>query len=239
MLDVDAGKYAVYVWPAFAVSAPVSRGDDRRQPGPRPALEAPGRGPDERPSVKRWLAFAPLIALALLAVLFAGYSLKRNPQIQPSAMVGRPVPDLTLPELETGRPVPLRQAITGPVLVNFYASWCAPCELEAPALMRLKAQGVAILGVGYKDAPENNRAFLGRLGDPFAPAGARPRRSGRAGVRRHRGARELSDRRLGGDHRQVHRRTDAGRRAEDHRGNAALTTIADLGVSLTISLRRP
>jgi len=118
--------------------------------------------------VKRWLAFAPLVALALLAVLFAGYSLKRNPQIQPSAMVGRPIPDLSLPELETGRPIPLRQAVTGPVLVNFYASWCAPCELEAPALMRLKAQGVTILGVGYKDAPENNRAFLGRLGDPFA-----------------------------------------------------------------------
>ena len=85
-----------------------------------------------------------------------------------SLVVGHPVPDLTLPILETGRPAPFRQAITGPVLVNFYASWCAPCELEAPALMRLKAQGVTIIGVGYKDAPENNRAFLGRLGDPYA-----------------------------------------------------------------------
>lgn len=118
--------------------------------------------------MKRLLAFTPLIALALLAVLFAGYSLKRNPHIQPAAMVGHPVPDLILPMLETGRPTPIRQAITGPVLVNFYASWCAPCELEAPALMRLKAQGVTILGLGYKDAPENNRAFLGRLGDPYA-----------------------------------------------------------------------
>ena len=118
--------------------------------------------------MKRWLAFAPLVALALLALLFAGYSLKRNPQIQPSAMVGRPVPDLTLPMLETGRPTPIRQAISGPVLVNVYASWCAPCELEAPALMRLKAQGVTIIGIGYKDAPENNRAFLGRVGDPFS-----------------------------------------------------------------------
>ena len=118
--------------------------------------------------MKRWLAFAPLAALVLMGVLFAGYSLKRNPQVQPSAMVGRPVPDLTLPVLETGRPAPIRQAVAGPALVNFYASWCAPCELEAPALMRLKAQGVAIIGIGYKDAPENNRAFLGRLGDPFA-----------------------------------------------------------------------
>ena len=118
--------------------------------------------------MKRWLAFAPLAALVLMGVLFAGYSLKRNPQVQPSAMVGHPVPDLTLPVLETGRPMPIRQAAAGPVLVNFYASWCAPCELEAPALMRLKGQGVTIIGVGYKDAPDNNRAFLGRVGDPFA-----------------------------------------------------------------------
>ena len=118
--------------------------------------------------MKRWLAFAPLAALVLMGVLFAGYSLKRNPQVQPSAMVGHPIPDLTLPVLETGRPMPIRQAAAGPVLVNFYASWCAPCELEAPALMRLKGQGVTIIGVGYKDAPDNNRAFLGRVGDPFA-----------------------------------------------------------------------
>jgi cytochrome c biogenesis protein CcmG/thiol:disulfide interchange protein DsbE len=117
--------------------------------------------------MKRWLAFLPLAALALMAVLFVGYSLKRNPQVQPDAMVGKPMPALTLPDLTTGRPVALAEAAKGPVLVNFFASWCAPCEIEHPELMRLQARGVPIVGVAYKDAPENSAAFIGRLGDPF------------------------------------------------------------------------
>ncbi len=118
--------------------------------------------------MRRWLALIPLVGLVLLGVLFVGFSLKRNPQVQPQAMVGRPAPDLALPLLETGQPLRIREAVAGPYLVNFYASWCAPCEIEAPALMRLKAQGVTLVGVAYKDAPENSRAFLGRVGDPFA-----------------------------------------------------------------------
>jgi cytochrome c biogenesis protein CcmG/thiol:disulfide interchange protein DsbE len=118
--------------------------------------------------VRRWLAALPLLGLVLLAVLFVGFSLKRNPRVQPAALVGKPVPALALPSLETGQVQTIHDAAQGPVLVNFYASWCAPCEIEAPALMRLKARGVTIIGVAYKDAPENSRAFLLRLGDPFA-----------------------------------------------------------------------
>ena len=128
----------------------------------------------------RWLAFLPLAALALLAVLFIGYSLKRNPQVQPDAMVGKPMPALSLPDLTTGRPVALAEAAKGPVLVNFFASWCAPCEIEHPELMRLKAAGVPIVGVAYKDAPENSTAFITKLGDPFR--GKLIDRDGRAGL---------------------------------------------------------
>ncbi|MFZ5668116.1 MAG: DsbE family thiol:disulfide interchange protein [Pseudomonadota bacterium] len=129
--------------------------------------------------MRRWLAVLPLAGLVLLGVLFVGYSLKRNPQVQPAALVGKPVPDVTLPDLATGVPVRLRD-IDGPVLVNFFASWCAPCEIEHPTLMRLKARGVAIVGVAYKDAPPNSQAFLARLGDPFAVRVVD--RDGRAGL---------------------------------------------------------
>jgi len=131
--------------------------------------------------MNRWLAALPLAALAALGVLFAVYALHRNPQVEPQAMVGRPAPAVTLPRLEDGRPQDLRKATgAGPALVNFYASWCAPCEIEQPVLVALKGAGVRIVGVAYKDAPENSRAFLGRLGDPFAVRLVD--RDGRAGI---------------------------------------------------------
>lgn len=131
--------------------------------------------------MNRWLAFLPLAALLALGVLFSLYSLKRDPQVQPDALVGKPLPDLVLPALDTGRPVRLHDAAQpAPVLVNVFASWCAPCEIEHPVLVDLKKQGVRIVGVAYKDAPENTKAFLGRLGDPFAERLVD--RDGRAGI---------------------------------------------------------
>jgi cytochrome c biogenesis protein CcmG, thiol:disulfide interchange protein DsbE len=131
--------------------------------------------------MNRWLALAPIAVLIALGLLFGLYALNRNPQVQPRALVGKPMPDLTLPALADGRPLGLRQiAGQGPVLINFFASWCAPCEIEHPVLMTLEAERVRVIGVAYKDAPGNTRAFLGRLGDPFAEKLVD--RDGRAGV---------------------------------------------------------
>lgn len=130
--------------------------------------------------MNRWLAFAPLAVLAALALLFGLYGLNHDPKVEPRALVGKPLPELSLPSLDDGRPVRLADAAKGPMLVNVFASWCAPCEIEAPVLVDLKRQGVRIVGVAYKDAPPNTEAFLARLGDPYDARLVD--RDGRAGI---------------------------------------------------------
>jgi cytochrome c biogenesis protein CcmG/thiol:disulfide interchange protein DsbE len=131
--------------------------------------------------VTRWLTLAPLVVLLALAALFGLYALRHDPRVQPHALVGKPTPDVVLPALEGGEPVRLAAlAADGPVVINFFASWCAPCQVEHPVLMGLRGQPVRVIGVAYKDAPEKTEAFLARLGDPFAQVLVD--RDGRAGV---------------------------------------------------------
>ena len=123
----------------------------------------------------RVLYLLPLLTLVILAGFF-GWSLVsgRDPASIGSALVGRPAPSLKAPALRPGEAA-LSDALlhTGkPVLVNFFASWCTPCLAEQPLLERLaKKEGVTIIGVAWKNKPEEARAWLQRLGDPFAAAG--------------------------------------------------------------------
>ena len=129
--------------------------------------------------MKRLAALLPLIALVLLAAVFAAKSLWRDTQVETHAMVGKPLPAVMLPGLDGAAPQPVK-AGSGPYLVNFFASWCPPCIVEHPALMALKAEGVTIVGVAYKDDPAKSQAFLAERGDPFATVLVD--REGRAGM---------------------------------------------------------
>lgn len=130
--------------------------------------------------MKRLVAFAPLLVLAALIVLFGVFSLRRDPNIKPEALVGRPLPQLVLPTLVGGEAVPVRASVEGPTLVNVFASWCPPCEAEHPELMRLSRSGLRVVGLAYKDDPARTAAFLTRLGDPYATVLVD--RDGRAGL---------------------------------------------------------
>jgi len=124
---------------------------------------------------RRLLFILPLLTLVLMAGFFAwSLTSRRDPASIGSVMVGRPAPKLDLPALREGEP-PLTDALlrTGkPVLVNFFASWCAPCLAEHPLFMRLaEREGATIIGIAWKNKRTDATAWLQRLGDPFKQAG--------------------------------------------------------------------
>jgi len=87
-----------------------------------------------------------------------------DPRAVPSQIINKPVPPFDLPGSPGFSSTDLRGR---PIVVNFFASWCIPCVEEAPVLMALKAQGVPIYGIAYKDKPDATAAFLARNGDPY------------------------------------------------------------------------
>lgn len=118
-----------------------------------------------------WLVLLPIIVFAALAALF-WRGLSGNPSEIPSALIGKPVPEVTLPAI-AGLDVPAfgtADLKAGSVsVVNVWASWCGPCRGEHPLLQELsKRTDIRLFGIDYKDDPENARRFLGTLGQPYA-----------------------------------------------------------------------
>lgn len=120
----------------------------------------------------RWLPLALLIALF---AIFAVRLYSNHPTEGSFAMVGAPAPEFILPALAPETGVGLTHADLlgdGPVLVNFWASWCAPCLVEHPILMQLaREEGVPIYGVVYRDTAEDAREFVSARGNPFTRIG--------------------------------------------------------------------
>jgi cytochrome c biogenesis protein CcmG/thiol:disulfide interchange protein DsbE len=122
--------------------------------------------------MRRALIWAPLALFALVFALVAGGLIKPGDRTVHSALVGKPLPALTLPALVAGKPGIDTAAGKGkPRLLNIFASWCIPCIAEAPQLMRLKAAGVEIDAIAIRDTPAAVQDFLARHGDPYARIG--------------------------------------------------------------------
>jgi len=130
--------------------------------------------------MKRLLAIAPIVVFALVLVGFM-VGLRRDPSILPSMLIGKPMPAFALPAVRTGDTGLVSTALKGqPALLNVFASTCGPCLIEHPLLMRLKAEGVMVAGIDWKEEPAAGAAWLERHGDPYVLAGADA--SGRAGI---------------------------------------------------------
>ncbi|MEE2951595.1 MAG: DsbE family thiol:disulfide interchange protein [Pseudomonadota bacterium] len=145
------------------------------------AAETPQKAP-----VKRFALVAlPLILFGAIAAVF-GIALHQNQLGRditeiPSVLIGKAAPKTVLPPLDgvttaSGAPIPgldLASAEDGrPLLVNVFASWCAPCRQEHPLLMELaKDDRFRLVAINYKDKPQNARDFLSALGNPYEAIG--------------------------------------------------------------------
>ncbi len=143
-----------------------------------PPEDTDADAPEETPAKKRFNYFLlapPLIFLSLAGMFYVGLQ-RENPGALPSVLIGRPVPSVDLLDLRAD-PAPADADFTASnvKLVNFWASWCAPCRAEAPILERMANEmNIPILGINYKDQPSQALAFLDELGDPFLKVGADP-----------------------------------------------------------------
>ncbi|WEK04226.1 MAG: DsbE family thiol:disulfide interchange protein [Candidatus Devosia phytovorans] len=122
----------------------------------------------------RYVLFAlPLILLVALVGVFA-MSMNRDPNLVRSVLIDKPAPAFNMAEVpELGVPGFDTAALEGDVtVVNVFASWCIPCRDEHPLLVALKdVSGVRLFGINQADAPENARAFLAELGNPYDAVG--------------------------------------------------------------------
>lgn len=116
--------------------------------------------------MSRIMVWLPLAVFAVLVgFFFKGLTL--DPNEQPSALIGQPVPEFQLTDLNTGQPLSREQLPQQPFLLNVWASWCITCQVEHPYLTQLSQQ-MPVVGLNYKDTEIAARNWLQKLGDPYA-----------------------------------------------------------------------
>jgi cytochrome c biogenesis protein CcmG/thiol:disulfide interchange protein DsbE len=117
-----------------------------------------------------------LLPLALFLVLTGYFLVSLRPSHDthelPSAMLEKPAPAFDLARLNATGSLDLDKLKGHPFVINFFASWCVPCRIEHPLLMRLAEQNhLPLYGIAYKDKPADSTRLLATFGDPYRQVG--------------------------------------------------------------------
>ena len=118
------------------------------------------------------MVLPPVVFAGIAAMFFIGMQREDANQL-PTALAGKQAPAVEVVQLADQAQITDADLRDGRLkLVNFWASWCAPCRVEHPNLEALAQEGIQILGVNYKDKPDQALGFLSELGNPYARLGA-------------------------------------------------------------------
>ena len=113
------------------------------------------------------IKYGLLISFLLLLSLFY-VNLGTNSNIIPSPLIGKPLPDFSLANLENGKMVSLVDFGKKPILFNVWASWCVACRGEVPLLKALSTQEkITVVGINYKDTQDKAVDWLNYWGNPY------------------------------------------------------------------------
>ena len=118
-------------------------------------------------SKSRVWALLPVGLFVALAGLFMWAMFGQRVDKHASPLIGKSAPNFVLPAMKGGE-LNLANYKGKAIILNFYASWCAPCRIEHPQFLQLaKDSRFVVLGVSYRDDPAKTAAYLDELGDPF------------------------------------------------------------------------
>jgi cytochrome c biogenesis protein CcmG/thiol:disulfide interchange protein DsbE len=143
------------------MATPADRDLTARAPSAQAASSKPAR--------LRFLRWSLPLAIFAVIVAFLFVGLFRDPREVPSPLIGKPAPTFSLAQLhEPGKRLAAADMRGQVWLLNVWASWCVSCRVEHPLLIDLaKANVVPVIGLAYKDKPEDGLAWLATNGDPY------------------------------------------------------------------------
>lgn len=118
-----------------------------------------------------WLGFMPFMVFIGLVAIFAFGMWGNRISRDASPLIGKPAPIIEMIGLDN-QTLSLGGKSTKPIIINFFASWCAPCRAENAALLQLaQSEKIELIGIAYRDDPPKTTDFLETLGNPFAQIG--------------------------------------------------------------------
>ena len=115
------------------------------------------------------MRFAIPLTIFILIVGLLAYGLQLDPKKVPSPLIGKPAPVFSLAKLDAPQQFLSQKDLLGQVWVlNVWASWCVSCRAEHAIITRLSGLKLApVIGLNYKDEPDDARRWLQQFGDPY------------------------------------------------------------------------